>query len=78
MVLFDKRRVFNCILLKVTQADTNDIRFHNNQIYYPIHCIQGTDLAEVIVFYDHFEEIIVKNTQYLIIFLDGKRMYSKY
>ena len=62
MVLFDKRCVFNCILLKVTQNDSNDIRFHNNQIYYPLHCIQGTDLAEVIVFcFDHFEEKIGKN-----------------
>lgn len=45
-MLFDKRRAYNCILLRTLVDPCNKSKWHNRDIYYPVDQLNGIDLSD--------------------------------
>ena len=45
-MLFDKRRIHNCILLKTLVDPFNNAAWHAKELYYPVAYLTGIDLAD--------------------------------
>ena len=44
---FDKRKLYSCIRCKALKEDGNASKWHEQEIFYPVQAIDGTDMADI-------------------------------
>ena len=56
--LFDCRKLYQCILLKVKEMPNLNKNLKDNYIYYPVQSIFGKDFIDVIIYLNIFIKIL--------------------